>query len=266
MQKRETADQEEVIGLIPAAGYARRIPSISSSKEIYPVNFNYFSDKEQAEQRAVSSYLLESMKTAGIEQGYMIIRDGKWDIPAHLSRQEWLKLSLSYLVVGANGGVPYTIDSAYSFIKGKKVVLGFPDIMFEPRDAFTELLKKLNKSSSDVVLGLFEADYPQKMDMVEVDDRNRIQRILTKPKKTNLIYTWIIAAWKASFTEFVHHFLLTQIGENANNADSEIHLGQIIQKAVNEGLEVSSVNFQEGLCLDIGTPEGLNRANNIAVR
>jgi glucose-1-phosphate thymidylyltransferase len=250
MQKGETIDPEEVIGVIPAAGYGRRISSISCSKEIYPVNFKYFSNNSQVDQRAVSSFLLESMQIAGIDQGYMIIRDGKWDIPAHLSRQEWLKLHLAYLIVGSNGGVPYTIDSAYSFVKHKKVVLGFPDIMFEPRDAIAELLKKMNKSRSDVVLGLFEADYPQKMDMVEVDEHGRIQRIISKPKKTDLIYTWIIAAWNASFTEFLHHFLLAKISKN-NRSDNELQLGQIIQKAVDEGLKVSSVNFRKGVCLDI---------------
>jgi glucose-1-phosphate thymidylyltransferase len=261
----ETRGQEEVIGLIPAAGFARRIPSISCSKEVYPVNYHYFSDKEQVEQRAVSSYLLESMETAGIEQGYMIIRDGKWDIPAHLSRQDWLKLDLAYLVVGANAGVPYTIDSAYPFIKNKKIVLGFPDIMFEPKDAFTKLLKKLDEAHSDAVLGLFEADYPRQMDMVEVDERNKIQRIISKPQKTDLVYTWILAAWNASFTEYLHHFLLTQTNE-INKTNSEIQLGKIIQKAIKEGLEVSSVNFRECVCLDIGTPEGLKRAKNITVQ
>jgi hypothetical protein len=41
--------------------------------------------------------------------------------------------------------------------------------------------------------------------------------------KTDLIYTWIIAA----FTEFLHHFLLKHNGEN-HKTDNEMQLGKII--------------------------------------
>jgi hypothetical protein len=46
--------------------------------------------------------------------------------------------------------------------------------------------------------------------------------------KTDLIYTWIIAAWNAALTEFLHHFLLKHNDEN-HKTDNEMQLGKIIQ-------------------------------------
>ena len=46
------------------------------------------------------------------------------------------------------------------------MALGFPDILFEPDDAFRQLLAYQAAKETDVVLGLFPCDQPQKADMV----------------------------------------------------------------------------------------------------
>jgi hypothetical protein len=46
--------------------------------------------------------------------------------------------------------------------------------------------------------------------------------------KTDLIYTWIIAARNVAFTEFLHHFLLKHNDENYKT-DNEMQLEKIIQ-------------------------------------
>ncbi len=214
--------------------------------------------------KVVSHYLLEKMQLANVAKAYIILRKGKWDIPAYFGDGKFLGIHLAYLMTDLPFGVPYTLDQAYPFVQDATVVFGFPDIIFQPDDAFVKLLDKLTASGADVVLGLFAAHQPQKMDMVERDDHGRIRRIEIKPVQTKLRYTWIIAVWKSKFTQFMHEYLLAEprsrIKEKpaANNKNQqEVFLGDVFQAAVEDDLKIESLLFTEGNYLDIGTPEDL---------
>lgn len=248
---------EEIVGLIPAAGYASRIAPIPCSKEIFPVEVAHTKDGSIHQPRVISHYLLESMKTANVKKAYMILRDGKWDIPAYYQKQGNLNIDIAYLVTGATLGVPYTLDCAYPFVRDKKIVFGFPDILFEPKSAFKKLIKKQEQTSGDITLGLFEADNPQKMDMVDFGKNGEVKRIVIKPKSTDLKYTWIMAVWSPKFTQFMHE----SVSQDANlsNPKQEIHIGEIIQKGIDEGLRVNSVSFSQGFYIDIGTKDDLKK-------
>jgi glucose-1-phosphate thymidylyltransferase len=248
--------QTDIVGLIPAAGFARRIAPLPCSKEIYPVNIN-----ASPSRRVAASCLLESMEVAGIEKAYMIIREGKWDIPAYFCNQHTLTIDIAYQVVQATAGVPHTIDRAYSFVKGKNIVFGFADILFKPANVFNHLLEKQHKTKADIVLGLFKAANPQKMDMVEIGNDGWVQDIVIKPDDTDLTHTWILAVWNPDFTDFIHTFLSK---DGTANANQELYLGHIIQQAIEADYKVESLKFTDGLYLDIGTPEDLQKAMNIS--
>ena len=149
--KLDNNSQREVIGLIPAAGKASRLPSLPCSKELYPIGY----DSRNFSPKVVSQYLLESMRIADIKKAYIILRKGKWDIPAYFGDGKMLDMHLGYLIMDLPYGVPYTLDQAYPFVKEAKVALGFPDIIFEPEDVFVRLLEKQKESNANIVLGLF---------------------------------------------------------------------------------------------------------------
>ncbi len=50
-----------------------------------------------------------------------------------------------------------------------------------------------------------------------------------------------------------------KIGIN-QDGQNELHVGDIIQAAIQNDLQVDSVLFKEGSCLDIGTPEDMMKA------
>ena len=162
--------------------------------------------------------------------------------------------------------MPFTIDQAYPFLHDATVLFGFPDIIFEPEDAFRRLVAQLDFSGADIVLGLFPAHSYEKMDMVSLDGDGLIREIVIKPVQTSLFYTWIIAAWNQKFTQFIHDFVCNfagQVGERLNGNESpvaEIYLGDVIQAAIHEEITISSVKFDKGSYLDIGTPEDLEKA------
>jgi glucose-1-phosphate thymidylyltransferase len=252
------ANTRRLIGLIPAAGYATRLGTLSHSKEIYPIGTYPDPNGSGLRPKVVSHYLLERMRYAGIDRAYFILREGKWDIAAHFKDGAKANMFLSYLLVTVPYGTPYTLDVAYPFVRDSLVALGFPDILFSPNDAYTRLIEHQAKSGADVVLGLFPTDQPQAADVVASDDRGRIMQILTKPTQTILSHTWGIAVWTPTFTEFMHNHLAGL--PIPTRYTRELFVGDIVQAGIECGMRVEGVYVSDTPFLDIGTPENLARA------
>ena len=252
--------QREVIGLIPAAGKASRLPLLPCSKELYPIGYNSSSFYP----KVISQFLLENMRAADIKRAFIILRKGKWDIPAFFGDGKMLDMNLAYLMMDLPYGVPYTLDQAYPFVQNAIIALGFPDIIFEPPDAYSIMLTRQRESDADVVLGLFSTPHPHKTDMVDLDDSGRIRSIHIKPSETHLKYAWGIAVWSPSFTKFMHDYALSQcrLFENSfqDEPKREMFVGDVIQAAIETGMRVDPVIFKDGSYVDIGTPEDLIKA------
>lgn len=248
----------EVIGLIPAAGRAVRVKPLPCSKELFPVGFRFGNEEHNASPKVVCHYLLEKMRFAGVTKAFIILREGKWDIPAYLGDGSMLGMHLAYLMMGLPYGVPFTIDQAYPFIDEAMITFGFPDILFEPDDAFVQLLTRQATSHSDVVLGIFPADRPSKVDMLDLTHDGRVREIIIKPRGTHLHFTWGIAVWGPTFTLFMHEYLANAKDQGA--PQSELFMGEVIQASIHEGLKVEAVQVSENPFLDIGTGDDLLRA------
>lgn len=248
----------EVIGLIPAAGCAKRISPLPCSKELYPVGFWRSPSEKEGRPKVVCHYLLEKMRAAGIAKAYIVLRQGKWDIPAYLQDGEIAGMQLAYLMMRLPFGVPYSLDQAYPFVRDAMIAFGFPDILFQSDDAFIELLAKKVASNADIMLGLFPADSPQNVDMVDLHENGRVRQIVIKPRQTQLRFTWGIAVWNPTFTEFMHKQLATL--KESMAAKPELSMGHVIEAAVSSDLKVEAVPVSSDPYLDIGTPENLLKA------
>ncbi|MGD2034564.1 MAG: hypothetical protein PVF73_05870 [Bacteroidales bacterium] len=250
----------DITGLIPAGGISSRLGRIPCSKEVFPIP----DPNAEGGVSVVSEHLLQCFKKAGIETCYVIIRRGKWDIPDYYGNGSHSGINIGYLVVDLTPGTPFTLDHAYPFVKDKIVALGFPDIFFEPEDAYSELLKELSGTDSDVVLGIFPVKSFLKWDMVEFDDDNRIKNIVIKQDRPDLTYGWTNVVWRPSFTRYMNHYLKEFIRKNpdgkvrsGNHDPRELYVGDVIQAAMADGLKVGHVMFGQGSSLDIGTPDDL---------
>lgn len=259
------ASSKAPIGLIPAAGRANRIAPLPCSKEIFPIGLQTIAGLNGPRPKVAGQYLLENMKAAGAQKAYVILRNGKWDIPAYFGCGKSIGMHLAYLMMDLPHGAPYTLDQAFAFICNDTILFGFPDILFRPSGAYSSLMKQLAESGADIVLGLFPARNPWKMDMVALDASGKISGLEIKPRQTRLKYTWIIAAWTPVFTSFMHRHLQARQEAAAGCAQpgmSEVFVGDVIQAALEEGLRIDPVYFDDGDYLDIGTPEDLVRAGS----
>lgn len=261
-----TNRRKEVVAVLPAAGRSLRLAPLPCSKELLPVGLKAMAGLREPRLRVVSHYLLECLQKADIRKCYIVIRQGKWDIPAYWEGGGMLGMNLAYVVIGGSSGPPDTIDRAYPFVKDKIVAFGFPDIILHPNDVFVKLLNRLDRSGSDVVLALFPAHDTKAMDMIDMDAARRVRAIRLKPKSTRLRYAWLCAVWTPVFTEFLHQFLrrvkqgeeAVVVGNRRIDAEGDIPVGAVLKEAVKAKLKVEGVTFPTGRYLDIGTPQALS--------
>lgn len=254
---------QEVIGLVPAAGQGQRISPLPCSKECYPVGFRRIDEKGTVSPKVVSHYLLEKMRLAGVSKAFVVLREGKWDIPKYFGDGSMLDMNLAYLMMGLPYGAPYTADQAYPFLRNSLVAFGFPDILFGPDDAYCQLLKRQAVTKADIVLGAFPADRPDTMDMVDMDEDGWVHSLVIKPPHTILRHAWICAVWTPVFTQYQHEFLkrhLQQIAGAITAMKEEISMGHVIQAAIQDGVRGQAVIFPDHGYLDIGTPGNLLKA------
>jgi glucose-1-phosphate thymidylyltransferase len=204
------------------------------------------------------------MKFAGIAKVYIVLRPGKWDIPAYFGDGSMLDMHLAYLTLGAPFGVPFTLDQAYPFVRQATVAFGFPDILYESDDGFAKLLARHSSSQADLALGLFPANHPlSKEDRVDFNDAGEVRENILMPLESRLRYSWAIAVWNPSFTAFLHDYVGNE--KPAAAQSSELSAGHAIQAAIRAGLRVVGLILDENPYLDIGTPEGLREAMKRAV-
>ena len=253
-------ESNEVIGLIPCGGHASRISPLPCSKEVLPVGLSGTSDCG-LRPKVVSCYLLEQMRLGGVRKAFLVLRKGKWDIPAYYGNGVPFGLDLGYLIVSQPHGPAYTIDAAYPFLRGSRVAFGFPDILFEPQDVFERALARLSTTGADVVLALCRARDTRAEEMIETDREGRVRELFIKPKATNLKLGWVLAVWTKNFTEYLHQYITakTEKFEKGSEPVSEVTPAEVIQAAVRDGMVTQSVAFPNHYYLDIGTPNGLQR-------
>ncbi len=252
--------QLPVVGVVPMAGQATRLTGVNGSKEILPGRFNHGTAASHAEPRAVCEHLLGQMQGSGIEDIYIVIRDGKWDIPALLGDGSQLSLRLAYLMMGRPFGTPYSVDQAYTFVRDRRVALGFPDMCFGQPGIFTHLLAHQESSGADVVLGVFPADRPEKVDMLDLGPDHQIRQLVIKPAETDLKHTWAIAVWTPVFTEFMHAFLESH--QDTADRSPELYIGDVVRAAIQSGMDVQGIPVSDHPFIDIGTREDLERASD----
>lgn len=251
---------EEIVGLIPAGGHAARLSPLPCSKELFPIGWQ--ADKMgKMKPKAVSHFLLDKYKAAGIRKTYFILRKGKWDIPQYYGDGEMVDMHLAYLMMNLSHGHPFTLDQAFPFTKNNLVAFGYPDVLFEPEDSFVHLIRKQSETKASVVLGIFPIRSDQRWtDIMSFGEGKKIQTIsVSGPAGSGEKWGWAIAIWTPEFSLFMHDFLKEEIKQNRFTGPDgkEYTMNHVFQAALDKGLLIEPVMFDSGFVQDVGTPEDL---------
>lgn len=244
-----------VVALIPAAGRATRLGSVvSGSKEVAPIAG-----------RPAIGHLLHRLELASVGRALVVVRHGKWDIPTSLINYD-TDVSIAHVVVDETPSQLHSVARGLDFLEEELVALAYPDILFEPKDAFSRLLDRQASTGADLVLGLFPCDFPERVDMVVLDNEARPIEIVIKEPDRGLRYSWSIAVWAPRFTrlliDFVHRIDSGLEEVVVQSLADEPSVGHIIQRAIADDFSAEAVVFEEGSYIDIGTPDDLARARS----
>ena len=242
-----------LIGLIPAAGRAERLGPLPCSKELLPIGFR--ETPRGLAPKVAGHYLLERFRAGGVRRAFMVLHESKGDVSRYFGTGEMADAALAYLSIPGSRSVPETLDRAFPFVQDSLVALGFPDVIFEPVDAYARLVERQAATEADLVLGLFPAERFQTTDMVELGPDGRVRRVEVRPATTALRFNWLIALWGPAFTGYLHEAV-----REAPAEEGELQLGSLIQAAVDAGLHAEGVEFPQGSYRDIGTPAELAAA------
>lgn len=209
-----------IVGVVPAAGHARRLTHLDGSKEMLRIG-----------DRPVIDYLLDRLVLAA-DEIVVVTRPEKTDVIAHA------RSSGCRVVQGQPRNVSESLRLALE--GADEVLFGFPDTIWEPTDGFVRLLAELGEA--DVALGVFHSDEPERSDVVEVDG-DRVVSIDIKPANPRSNLVWGCAAAEADVLEGL--------------ADHD-EPGSLFAALAGRG-RVHAVRFPAQM-IDIGTDEALGRA------
>lgn len=246
--------EQELVGLIPAAGLAKRVSPLPGSKELFPIGFQEIEadGHVQLRPKVVSQYLLDNMFRAGAQKVWIVLGRGKWDIMHYYGDGADFGGRIAYLLMDRLWGMPYTLDQAYPWLNRDTVLFGMPDTIFLPADAFAQMVARHREAGADVTLGVFPTDRPEKLCPVLMNESGRVLDMTDKPPHSDIRNTWGCACWSPRFTEFMHCFLVS-LAPPAK----EVVLADVLRAAIRKGLLVQGVYFQDGEYIDVGTPEDL---------
>ncbi len=244
--------RQPITAVIPAAGFAKRLgDTIDGSKEVVDVGGV-----------PAAAHLLRRLAASEITRGVIALRRGKWDVPNALRGDHLHGVDLAYVMVDETPSVVHSLAPALRLAAGDVIALAFPDVIYEPPDALRALAHRQRAVGADVVLGLFETDAPERVDMVRLDRSGRPVDIVIKQPDQGLRYSWTLALWAPSFTRFLLGYL-EDLDAGPAAEQPELQIGEVVQSAIRRGLDVAAEIVDGGSYVDVGTPAGLERARRL---
>lgn len=196
-----SAARRPLWGIIPAAGAARRMQPLASSKELLPVGSRMEDGVERP--RAISEYLVERMIRAGAGKLCFVVSPGKGDILQYYGSRSW-PAEIVYTVQPSPRGLCDAIFCAAPLIgEDEQVVIGLPDTVWFPEDGLLAL------PADKLSLLLFPVAHPEHFDAVVTDSSGAVVEIQVKSAEARSRWIWGAIAMPGLIFHALHALWLT---------------------------------------------------------
>lgn len=241
-----------MIGIIPAAGAGQRIQPLGFPKELLPVGSRRVAAVERP--KAVSEYLVERMIAAGADQICFVISAEKSDLVKYYAERDYAA-EIFYVVQQQPRGLCDALFRAAPFARvHDQVLLGLPDTIWFPENAYRPALDSLAAHASDVDLLLFPVTNPQVFDAVVADEQGFVTRVEVKQEDAHS--QWV---WGAVVTTGGAFHALKLLWEARHREDE--YLGHLLNAFLAAGNVVRATYAGEHY-MDVGTLEGYHAAQD----
>jgi glucose-1-phosphate thymidylyltransferase len=242
--------------IVPCAGLASRLKMDQKSglyaKELLPIAYRIHPKTREAFPIPVIHASLEMIREAGISRCIIVTSGRKPELAAYLGDGSDFGLSFAYVRQDAPLGLADAVNRACTWSTDGITCVVLPDTIVRPKDALGLLVRDLQTSGADVMLGVFPTDIPEQLGPVDLGDNGVVRRVLEKPQYTGLRNTWGMAAWGSRFSRWM--------GDELARLDSPekpaLSVGNLFDLAIAHGMRVEGRFFPDGSYLDTGTPSG----------
>ena len=241
----------DIIGLLPCGGKATRLLPFKYPKQLLPIAFTFPDKMGNSKPILVAEYSLRAMRKAGIRRCMITINANRLEILKYFENGQIFDMELAYLYESIPVSLPYAIDLAFEWTNKSIVCLAWPDTIFEPFNAVQDLCNELNNTTADIMLGVFPNHDKNQSYPVYYDKDNNVYKVMNKPRYPKKNNTCGLAAWRPSFTQFLHKHTLP------SNRNSEQQIMELFDQAMAEGLKVKALAFEDGSYTDLGNPSGI---------
>jgi glucose-1-phosphate thymidylyltransferase len=231
---------EELIGLIPAAGEGNRL-ALPYPKELYPI-------VSEGQYKPIAQYTVEVMLAAGVRDIVWVVNGSKHQLIDHFGDGQRYGAQFTYVVQEKAYGMAHAWDRAYHLLGDKTVVMGMPDSIIYPQDAFKQALL-MAAPAHQMILPVVEATRPDKMGMVSIGVLGAVQNVIDKPILSGLKYGWVGIVWRSKFTELLHELVSQGVS----------HHQSVISAAIGR-IPTLAFILRDGKYADLGTYDGIGDA------
>jgi glucose-1-phosphate thymidylyltransferase len=241
-----------MIGIIPAAGAGQRIQPLGFPKELLPVGSRMIDGIDRP--KAVSEYLVERMIAAGADQICFVISAEKSDLVRYYAERDYAA-EIFYVVQQKPRGLCDALFRAEPFARlHDQVLLGLPDTIWFPENAFRPALDSMQKHAAAVDLLLFPVPNPQVFDAVCGDEHGFVTKV--EVKQSDAQSHWVWGAVTCTGSSF---HALKLLWESRHREDE--YLGHLLNAYIAAGNIVHATYAGEHY-MDVGTLEGYHAAQD----
>lgn len=233
-----------MLGVIPAAGAARRLQPLPFSKELLPVGSQLKDGSERP--RAVSEFIVERLILGGATRLCFVVAPRKLDIITYYGASVD-GVPVCYAIQPEPSGLSDAVFRGLPFAApDEEIAVGLPDTVWFPADALRALPRH------ELSFLLFPVEQPQLFDAVVADEAGRVQEIQVKSAVASS--SWIWGAFQAPTAVFRDLYALW-----LERGKQDVYVGSLVNAYLARGGAASAVRAGTSY-VDVGTVTGYRRA------
>jgi dTDP-glucose pyrophosphorylase len=233
-----------MLGIIPAAGAARRLQPLPFSKELLPVASRTADGAERP--LAVSEFVVERLVLGGATRLCFVVAPRKLDIVTYYGASV-AGVPVCYAIQPEPSGLCDAVFRGLPFAApDEPIAVALPDTVWFPEDGLRKLPPQI------LSLLLFPVQEPQLFDAVVTDEHDNVREV--QVKSPNATSTWIWGAFQgpcATFHELQRIWL--------ERARRDEYFGTLFNEYIARGGHVAAAKVGTSYC-DVGTVTGYRRA------
>ena len=204
--------------------------------------------------KTILEHSISTLKNSGINEIIIITNYKEKDIKEYFKNGKKYGVKIQYKKQEKMNGTAYAVNTIESILENNFILI-YGDLLFSS-EAIKKILNLFKTKNADAVMAVTHVDNPEKYGIIELDKKNRIKRIIEKPKSnfsSNLANAGLYVLTRDIF-EKIKSINISKRGE--------YELTDALTLMIREEKKVFAGLIEKENWMDIGNPWDLLEANS----